>query len=51
MSASREMTLDEWCAKLPDFHRVNKELRELKAGAAAERERLAKLAEEGQDNE
>jgi len=26
----REQTLKEWCNKLPDFHRVNKELLKLK---------------------
>lgn len=27
----REMTLDEWCAKLPSFHLVNRQLQELRA--------------------
>jgi len=27
----REMTLDEWMAKLPDFHRANQELATLRA--------------------
>ncbi len=31
MTAQREMTLDEWCAKLPDIHQVNVEYRALKA--------------------
>ena len=30
MSESRELTLAEWCAKLPSFHLVNEELRELR---------------------
>ncbi len=30
MDAEREMTLDEWCAKLPEFHAVNRQLRALK---------------------
>ena len=30
MSESRELTLAEWCAKLPSFHIVNEELRELR---------------------
>jgi len=25
----REMTLEEWCAKLPEHHLVNKQLKEL----------------------
>ena len=29
--AEREMTLHEWCAKLPKIHKVNVELRELLA--------------------
>lgn len=33
------MTLREWCARLPEFHRVNHELDELEAKlAAAERD-------------
>ncbi len=31
--ASREMTLREWCEKLPDSHRANRELRALEAVA------------------
>jgi hypothetical protein len=31
----REMTLKEWCAKLPEFHRANKELAKLEAVAEA----------------
>lgn len=31
MNAQREMTLEEWCAQLPDFHLVNRQLRELKS--------------------
>ena len=38
MSESRELTLAEWCAKLPSFHLVNEELREL-------REQVEKLTE------
>lgn len=34
MPTDREMTLDEWCARLPDFHLVNRELRDLKARVA-----------------
>ena len=30
MTDEREMTLDEWCAKLPDFCAVNRELRALR---------------------
>jgi len=33
MSVQREMTLDEWCSKLPESHLVNKELRQLKSRA------------------
>ena len=40
MSESRELTLAEWCAKLPSFHLVNEELREL-------REQVEKLMKEG----
>jgi hypothetical protein len=32
-SGEREMTLDEWCCRLPDGHKVNKELRELRERA------------------
>ena len=32
---SREMTLDEWCAKLHDSHLVNRQLAKLKALAEA----------------
>ena len=39
MSESRELTLAEWCAKLPSFHLVNEELREL-------REQVEKLTKE-----
>ena len=39
MSESRELTLAEWCAKLPSFHIVNEELREL-------REQVEKLTKE-----
>ena len=39
MSESRELTLAEWCAKLPSFHLVNEELREL-------REQVEKLTAE-----
>jgi len=28
-NTQREMTLEEWCSKLPDFHLVNKQLKEL----------------------
>ncbi len=35
--AAREMTLDEWCAKLPHIHLVNKQLRRLHAIEAAAR--------------
>ena len=34
MSESRELTLAEWCAKLPSFHLVNEELRELREQVA-----------------
>ena len=39
MSESRDLTLAEWCAKLPSFHLVNEELREL-------REQVEKLTKE-----
>ena len=29
MTAEREMSLTEWCAKLPETHKVNKQLRRL----------------------
>ena len=35
MSAEREMTLAEWCAKLPSQHVVNRELAELTKQLAA----------------
>ena len=31
--SEREITLAEWCCRLPDTHRVNKELRELRERA------------------
>lgn len=31
MSEQREMTLREWCARLPDHHLVNRQLAELEA--------------------
>lgn len=34
MTEQREMTLDEWCQRLPPFHAVNKELAELRARLA-----------------
>ncbi len=30
MNESREQTLVEWCTRLPDIHRVNKELNKLR---------------------
>ena len=30
MSTDREMTLDEWCARLPEHHLANRELSNLK---------------------
>lgn len=29
MNEEREMTIDEWCAKLPESHAVNQQLRVL----------------------
>ena len=43
MSAQREMTLDEWMARLPESHTANRELAALRARLAeleAERDRL-----------
>jgi len=40
--SNREMSLDEWCGRLPNFHRVNKELSTLRA----ENERLLKRVDE-----
>ena len=31
MTTERELTLKEWCARLPESHRVNRELAELEA--------------------
>jgi len=39
----REMTLEEWCNKLPEFHLVNKQLRELKAPLIAQTEPVAEV--------
>jgi hypothetical protein len=36
MTAQREMTLEEYCAKLPESHRANVEYRALKAQPAQE---------------
>jgi hypothetical protein len=30
MNEDREITLEEYCAKLPDFHAVNRELQSLR---------------------
>lgn len=30
MTDDREMSIEEWCAKLPSFHAVNRDLRTLK---------------------
>jgi len=35
-SGEQEMTLDEWCCRLPDGHKVNKELRELRERTVSE---------------
>ena len=43
MNAQREMTLDEWMARLPESHAANRELAALRARIAeleAERDRL-----------
>lgn len=34
MSEQREMTLDEWCNELPEFHLANRELAKLRARIA-----------------
>lgn len=39
----REMTLEEWCNKLPKFHLVNKQLKELKDTLTTQTEPVAKL--------
>jgi len=39
----REMTLDEWMAKLPDFHRANQELTTLRATIEAKDAEIADL--------
>jgi len=37
MCVQREMTLDEWCKKLPDFHLVNEQLKALKEQSNSDR--------------
>lgn len=49
MSEQREMTLDEWMARLPESHAANRELAALRARLAeleAERDRLRGLIDE-----
>ena len=43
MSAEREMTLAEWCAKLPNQHKVNQELAVLNKQLAALAEQNEKM--------
>lgn len=43
MSVEREMSLAEWCAKLPSLHLVNQELSTLNTQLAALAEQNAKL--------
>ena len=43
MSVEREMSLSEWCAKLPSQHIVNRELAELTKQLAALAEQYEKL--------
>ena len=45
MSVEREMSLSEWCAKLPSQHIVNRELAELTKQLAALAEQNAKMRE------
>jgi hypothetical protein len=45
MSDDREMTLDEWVNKLPDFHLANKEYRRLNDEIEAKDKQIAKLAD------
>jgi len=49
--AMTKMTLDEWCAELPDFHLANKQLKDLRQQLSAETKRADKaerrLAEVG----
>lgn len=42
-SAQREMTLDEWCERLPGFHLVNKQLTEIKSQLTASEEKVSAL--------
>ena len=43
MSVEREMSLAEWCAKLPSLHLVNQELSTLNTQLAAIAEQNAKM--------
>ena len=45
MSVDREMTLAEWCAKLPNLHLVNQELSTLNTQLAALAEQNEKMRE------
>ena len=45
MSVEREMSLAEWCAKLPSLHLVNQELSTLNTQLAALAEQNAKMRE------
>ena len=45
MSVEREMSLAEWCAKLPNQHKVNQELAVLNTQLAALAEQNAKMRE------
>ena len=45
MSVEREMSLAEWCAKLPSQHLVNQELSTLNTQLAALAEQNAKMRE------
>ena len=39
----REMTLEEWCNELPEFHLVNKQLKELKNPLKADKKPVAEV--------
>lgn len=43
MTVKREMTLDEWCKKLPDIHLANRELKQLREQIATLEARIKEL--------
>ncbi len=45
-AASQELTLDQWCARLPMEHLVNRELVELKTTLELNKLKITKLREQ-----